>query len=169
MQAIDADAADIAELCSLSKARTGAFLYQMSNELIQIHGGPEAQATMGFLGRWNYFVQKLGITVAMMTGSQTAKAKRSALEATANGDVQLVIGTHALFQQALKPENRGFIPTIAGRAVDHPGAVAPQPLENLREDRAQFTNKDPGELALRSRRIQQGPDQVENRDRKSVV
>lgn len=39
LQAIDADASDIAELCSLSKARTGAFLYQMSNELIQIHGG----------------------------------------------------------------------------------------------------------------------------------
>ena len=39
LQAIDADAADIAELCSLSKARTGAFLHQASNELIQIHGG----------------------------------------------------------------------------------------------------------------------------------
>jgi ATP-dependent DNA helicase RecG len=45
--------------------------------------------------------QKLGITVAMMTGSQTAKAKRSALEATASGDVQLVIGTHALFQEGV--------------------------------------------------------------------
>jgi alkylation response protein AidB-like acyl-CoA dehydrogenase len=39
LQAIDADAADIAALCSLSKARVGAFLYQASNELIQIHGG----------------------------------------------------------------------------------------------------------------------------------
>ena len=39
LQAIDAGAADIAELCSLSKARVGAFLHQASNELIQIHGG----------------------------------------------------------------------------------------------------------------------------------
>ncbi len=39
LQAIDADAADIPALCSLSKARVGAFLYQASNELIQIHGG----------------------------------------------------------------------------------------------------------------------------------
>jgi dipeptidyl aminopeptidase/acylaminoacyl peptidase len=31
--------------------------------IVSIHGGPEAQATMGFLGRWNYFVQELGITV----------------------------------------------------------------------------------------------------------
>jgi dipeptidyl aminopeptidase/acylaminoacyl peptidase len=31
--------------------------------IIQIHGGPEAQATMGFRGRWNYFVRELGIAV----------------------------------------------------------------------------------------------------------
>ncbi len=31
--------------------------------IVSIHGGPEAQATMGFLGRWNYFVQEFGVTV----------------------------------------------------------------------------------------------------------
>ncbi len=31
--------------------------------IINIHGGPEAQATIGFRGRWNYFVNELGITV----------------------------------------------------------------------------------------------------------
>jgi dipeptidyl aminopeptidase/acylaminoacyl peptidase len=31
--------------------------------IVSIHGGPEAQAQMGFQGRWNYFVQELGITV----------------------------------------------------------------------------------------------------------
>jgi len=31
--------------------------------LIQIHGGPEGQARPGFLGRWNYFVNELGIAV----------------------------------------------------------------------------------------------------------
>ena len=31
--------------------------------LIEIHGGPEAQATLGFLGRYNYFVDELGIAV----------------------------------------------------------------------------------------------------------
>jgi alkylation response protein AidB-like acyl-CoA dehydrogenase len=39
LQAIDADADDVAELCSLSKAKAGDFLHHMSNELIQIHGG----------------------------------------------------------------------------------------------------------------------------------
>ena len=31
--------------------------------LISIHGGPEAQATVGFLGRWQYYIQEMGITV----------------------------------------------------------------------------------------------------------
>ena len=39
LQAIDADAPDVAQMCSLSKARVGDFLHEMSNQLIQIHGG----------------------------------------------------------------------------------------------------------------------------------
>lgn len=39
LQAIDDDAANVAELCSLSKTKTGDFIHHMSNQLIQIHGG----------------------------------------------------------------------------------------------------------------------------------
>jgi alkylation response protein AidB-like acyl-CoA dehydrogenase len=39
LQAIDGGAKDIAQMCSLSKCKAGAFLYNMSNQLIQIHGG----------------------------------------------------------------------------------------------------------------------------------
>lgn len=39
LQAIDAEADDVAQLCSLSKCRMGEFLHEMSNQLIQIHGG----------------------------------------------------------------------------------------------------------------------------------
>jgi alkylation response protein AidB-like acyl-CoA dehydrogenase len=39
LQAIDGDTKDVAQMCSLSKCKAGAFLYHMSNELIQIHGG----------------------------------------------------------------------------------------------------------------------------------
>jgi ATP-dependent DNA helicase RecG len=46
--------------------------------------------------------QPLGVTVALLTGSQPARTRRSALEATANGAVQLVIGTHALFQEGVR-------------------------------------------------------------------
>jgi dipeptidyl aminopeptidase/acylaminoacyl peptidase len=31
--------------------------------LVMIHGGPESQAKMGFLGRYNYFVNELGIAI----------------------------------------------------------------------------------------------------------
>ena len=31
--------------------------------LIDIHGGPEGQATLGFMGRYNYFINELGIAV----------------------------------------------------------------------------------------------------------
>jgi dipeptidyl aminopeptidase/acylaminoacyl peptidase len=31
--------------------------------IIDIHGGPEAQARVGFMGRYNYFVQELGVAI----------------------------------------------------------------------------------------------------------
>jgi len=43
----------------------------------------------------------LGVTVALLTGSQPARTRRSALEAIASGELRLVIGTHALFQQGV--------------------------------------------------------------------
>lgn len=39
LQALDDDAADAPELCSLAKAKMGDHLFEMSNQLIQIHGG----------------------------------------------------------------------------------------------------------------------------------
>jgi ATP-dependent DNA helicase RecG len=44
----------------------------------------------------------LGVTVALVTGSQPARTRRSALEAIASGEVALAIGTHALFQQHIE-------------------------------------------------------------------
>ena len=39
LQAIDAEADNVPEMVSLSKCRVGDFLHEMSNQLIQIHGG----------------------------------------------------------------------------------------------------------------------------------
>ena len=44
----------------------------------------------------------LGITVALLSGSQPARTRRSALEAVASGEVQIAIGTHALFQEGVQ-------------------------------------------------------------------
>ena len=39
LQAIDAEAEDVATLCALAKCQAGEFLTHMSNEMIQMHGG----------------------------------------------------------------------------------------------------------------------------------
>jgi len=44
----------------------------------------------------------LGVTVALITGSQPARQRRSTMEATASGEVALAVGTHALFQESLQ-------------------------------------------------------------------
>ena len=43
--------------------------------------------------------QPLNITVGWLAGKTKAKARRNALEHIANGNMQMVIGTHALFQE----------------------------------------------------------------------
>ncbi len=44
----------------------------------------------------------LGVTVALLSGSQPARTRRSALEAAASGEVQIAVGTHALFQEGVE-------------------------------------------------------------------
>ena len=44
----------------------------------------------------------LNETVALLSGSQPARTRRSALEALASGEVRLVVGTHALFQEGIE-------------------------------------------------------------------
>jgi ATP-dependent DNA helicase RecG len=44
----------------------------------------------------------LGFTVALVSGSQPARTRRSALSAIAAGQIQLVVGTHALFQEGME-------------------------------------------------------------------
>jgi len=43
----------------------------------------------------------LGVTVALLSGSMPARTRRSALEAVASGEVQIAVGTHALFQEGV--------------------------------------------------------------------
>lgn len=50
----------------------------------------------------------LNIQIAWLTGSQAKKDRIASLEAMANGSAQLVIGTHALFQEAVQFKNLGL-------------------------------------------------------------
>jgi ATP-dependent DNA helicase RecG len=49
-----------------------------------------------------------GYRIGLLTGSMKASEKRNAHEAIRNGDVQMVIGTHAIIQDAVEFENLGL-------------------------------------------------------------
>jgi ATP-dependent DNA helicase RecG len=50
----------------------------------------------------DHWFRPLGVTVALLTGSQAARTRRSALATVASGEVQIAIGTHALFQSGVE-------------------------------------------------------------------
>jgi ATP-dependent DNA helicase RecG len=45
--------------------------------------------------------QPLGLTVALLSGSQPARLRRSVFETIASGEIRIVVGTHALFQEGV--------------------------------------------------------------------
>jgi ATP-dependent DNA helicase RecG len=53
---------------------------------------------------WRNFCQwfhPLHLPVALVSGSQPAKVRKSALEGIASGEVRIIVGTHALFQEGI--------------------------------------------------------------------
>ena len=54
------------------------------------------------------WLQPLGVNIAWMTGSLTAKARREAAAAVAEGSVQLVVGTQALIQDHVEFHRLGL-------------------------------------------------------------
>ncbi|GEA51301.1 ATP-dependent DNA helicase RecG [Vibrio inusitatus NBRC 102082] len=53
--------------------------------------------------------EQLGIKVGWLAGKVTGKAKQAQLEAIASGEAQMVIGTHALFQEQVKFHNLSLV------------------------------------------------------------
>ncbi len=56
--------------------------------------------------RW---FRELDIPVALITGSLPARARRNALAAVAGGDINIVVGTHALFQESMEFARLGLV------------------------------------------------------------
>lgn len=54
------------------------------------------------------WLEPLGIGVAWLSGRVKGRARRSTLDAIADGEVQVVIGTHALFQDEVRFANLGL-------------------------------------------------------------
>ncbi|PMM08968.1 ATP-dependent DNA helicase RecG [Vibrio breoganii] len=53
--------------------------------------------------------EQLGINVGWLAGKVTGKAKQAQLEAIASGEAQMVVGTHALFQEQVKFHNLSLV------------------------------------------------------------
>ena len=56
--------------------------------------------------RW---FRPLGIPVALITSSLPARTRRSALDAAASGEIKLIVGTHALFQETMEFDQLGLV------------------------------------------------------------
>ena len=58
---------------------------------------------------FSHWLEPLGINVAWLTGKQKAQVKRQSLAAIASGEGQVIVGTHALFQEAVEYQHLGLI------------------------------------------------------------
>src|SRR5262249_51560076 len=56
----------------------------------------------------NWF-KPLGVTVGLLSGSQPARTRRGAFEAIASGEIKVVVGTHALFQEGVDFANLALV------------------------------------------------------------
>ena len=59
----------------------------------------------------NALFAPLGVSVALLTGSMTVKQKKDVRERIAAGEVQVVIGTHALLSESTRFDNLGLVIT----------------------------------------------------------
>ncbi len=58
---------------------------------------------------WERWLAPLGITVALLTSRQSSSERKGILEAAAAGEVDIVIGTHALFQKDVRFSRLGLV------------------------------------------------------------
>ncbi|OXL17996.1 ATP-dependent DNA helicase RecG [Psychrobacter sp. DAB_AL32B] len=61
------------------------------------------------LVNFKQWFEPLGIGVGWLAGKQTVKQRREALEAVAENTVQIIVGTHALFQEQVKFAKLGLV------------------------------------------------------------
>lgn len=55
------------------------------------------------------FLEPIGVKVGLLTGSMTAAEKKSVREASERGEIEVLIGTHALIQKSVLPKRTGLI------------------------------------------------------------
>ena len=89
-------------------AAAAAYCAAQNHKQSALMAPTEILAEQHFSSLYKVF-EPLGITVALLTGSQTAKQKRIVRERIASGQVQVAVGTHALLTDATRFADLGLV------------------------------------------------------------
>lgn len=90
---------------------------------------------------WVSKIQK-DIRVGILIGKQKAKEKRNTLEKLANGEIDIIVGTHALIQKAVKFKNLGLM------VIDEQHRFGVKQREMLAQKANELAENDTEQLSL---------------------
>ena len=95
---------------------SGKTMVAFMTMLLAVDNGFQAciMAPTEILARQHYasmqrFAEGLNVRVAILTGSSKAKERRTSLEGIASGEVDILIGTHALIEDKVQFSNLGYV------------------------------------------------------------
>ena len=95
---------------------SGKTMVAFMTMLLAVDNGFQAciMAPTEILARQHYasmarFAEGLGVKVAILTGSSKTKERRASLEGIARGEVDILVGTHALIEDGVQFHNLGYV------------------------------------------------------------
>ena len=95
---------------------SGKTMVALMSMLLAVDNGFQAcmMAPTEILARQHFatlsrMLKELPVKVAILTGASKAKERRTALEGIASGEVQILVGTHALIEEKVQFDNLGFV------------------------------------------------------------
>ena len=95
---------------------SGKTMVAFMSMLLAVDNGYQAciMAPTEILARQHYasmsrFAEGLGVRVAILTGASKAKERRAAIEGIASGEVDILIGTHALIEDGVRFSNLAYV------------------------------------------------------------
>ena len=95
---------------------SGKTMVAFMSMLLAVDNGYQAciMAPTEILARQHYasmlrFAEGLNVKIAILTGSSKAKERRASLEGIASGEVDILIGTHALIEERVQFSNLGYV------------------------------------------------------------
>ena len=95
---------------------SGKTMVAFMSMLLAVDNGYQAciMAPTEILARQHYasmlrFAEGLNVKVAILTGASKAKERRASLEGIASGEVDILIGTHALIEEGVQFSNLGYV------------------------------------------------------------